>query len=450
LKKLLALLIAVSLLFTVLQTLPIAAQITPENELIIVSSHVKSILDSYKSAFEKYCKDTLNVAVSLKYSSYPSEDCYKLAKEWAGKPKADIWWGGGVNLFQTATKEGLLLQYKCNDWAKIPANLFGIPAKDTDGSWTGYALSGFGFAIHSDYLKKYNLPEPKTWDDLLKPAYKGHIVMCTPARSGSTHMMVEIVLQGMGADPGWALIRKMAANVGLFTARSGDVINDVNKGEHGIGLVVDYYGFESAAAGLPVKLVYPADYSFANPDSIAILSGAPHPTTSKLFLDYVMSEEGQKISMGIEQRGVKCPSPRLPIRSDIALPPYLPDVTKLKMITYNDGLANERWKSVNDIFETTIEKKHSELQNTWKAIQSARTAVEDLKAKGYDVSEAVSKLASAETLFGKGDYEKAKSEAEAAVGLAKAPPPYETYAVVIVVVVVLVLALYMYKKRKAK
>ena len=467
-KKLIVTFVVVSMLFTAFQASPATGQTALENELVIISSHSKGILDSFKTAFEKYCQDTLNTAVGLKYSYYASEDCYKLAKEWAGKPKADIWWGGGVNLFQTAAKEGLLLQYKCKDWGKIPASWFGIPAKDADGSWTGYAVSGFGFAVHLDYLKKYNLPEPKTWSDLLKPAYKGHIVMCTPARSGSTHMMVEIVMQGMGADPAWAYFRKMAVNVGLFTGRSGDVKSDVDKGEHGIGLVVDYYGFESAAAGLPIKLIYPTDHSLANPDSITILSGAPHPEISKAFLDYVISEEGQKLSMGVEQRGVKCPSPRLPVRADIALPPHLPDITKMKMISYDDKLANDRWKDVNTIYETTIEKKHAELKDTWDSIDSAQKSISDTEAKmksmeneGYDTSKVKAELnrakdlaASALKSFDTGEYSTAKSSAtkasdtaKAAIGLAEKPPPYATYATIVVVILVLVLALYYYKKK---
>lgn len=471
-KKLIVTFVVVSMLFTAFQASPATGQTALENELVIISSHSKGILDSFKTAFEKYCQDTLNTAVGLKYSYYASEDCYKLAKEWAGKPKADIWWGGGVNLFQTATKEGLLLQYKCKDWGKIPASWFGIPAKDADGSWTGYAVSGFGFAVHLDYLKKYNLPEPKTWSDLLKPAYKGHIVMCTPARSGSTHMMVEIVMQGMGADPAWAYFRKMAVNVGLFTGRSGDVKSDVDKGEHGIGLVVDYYGFESAAAGLPIKLIYPTDHSLANPDSITILSGAPHPEISKAFLDYVISEEGQKLSMGVEQRGVKCPSPRLPVRADIALPPHLPDITKMKMISYDDKLANDRWKDVNTIYETTIEKKHAELKDTWDSIDSAQKSISDTEAKmksmeneGYDTSKVKAELnrardlaASALKSFDTGDYATAKSSAtkasdtaKASIGLAEKIPPYGTYAAVVIAVLVLVVALYYYsKKKKAK
>ena len=470
-KRILVSFLVLSLIVTASYAWPTAGQVTIENELVIISPNAKGILDSYKAAFEKYCS-TLNAAVTLKYSYYASEDCYKLAKEWGGKPNADIWWGGGTDLFQTATKENLLLQYKCKDWAKIPNDLYGIPAKDTDGSWTGCVVSGFGFAVHLDYLKKYNLPEPKTWADLLNPAYRGHIVMCTPARSGSTHMMAEIVLQGMGADPGWAYFREMAANLGLFTSRSGDVINDINKGEHGIGLVVDYYGFESAIAGLPVKLIYPSDYSLANPDSIAILRGAPHPEAAKLFLDYLLSEEGQKLGMGVEQRGVKCPSPRLPVRTDLALPSYLPDITKMKMINYNGNLANDRWRNVNTIFEDTIEKKHAELKDAWgtleaaqKAISEANTRMSSMEKESYDTTKVKTELNKAKDLvtaaqksFDTGDYATAKSSAgkasetaKASIGLAEKLPPYDLYAgIVVAILIIAALAVWYSRKKKAK
>ena len=449
-RKLFVCILLLPLLLSAFQTIPVKAQTNLESELVILSSHAKPILDSYKMAFEKYCRDVLGVSVTLTYSPMASEDAYKLAKEWAGRPRADIWWGGGVSLFQIGTADGLLLPYKCKDWAKVPVSFAGVPAKDPNGYWTGYAVSGFGLQVHSDYLKRYNLPEPKTWADLLNPAYSGHIVMCTPARSGSTHMVAEIILQGMGVNPGWAYLRKMAANVGVFTSRSADVKNDVDKGEHGIGLVVDYYGFDSMAAGLPVKLVYPTDYSFANPDSIAILAGAPHSEAAKAFVDYVISEEGQKLGMGIEQRGVKCPSPRLPVRSDVTVPASLPDISKVKMIAYNDTLANARYRDVNTIYENTIEKMHAQLKDGWKSIEAARKRLDDLKKDGYDVAEATTKVAGAETAFNTGDYAKAKSEADAAAALAKAPPPYTTYAAIIVVFVLLVLAVAMYKRRTAK
>jgi spermidine/putrescine-binding protein len=286
-------------------------------------------------------------------------------------------------------------------------------------------------------------------------------------------MMAEIVLQGMGYSPGWAYLRKMAVNVGLFTSRSADVKNDVDKGEHGIGLVVDYYGFDSAAAGLPVKLVYPGDFSFANPDSIAILAGVPHVEVAKAFVDYVLSEEGQKLGMGIEQRGVKCPSPRLPIRTDVAIPPSLPDITKVKMIAFNDTLSTARYREINTIYEDTIEKKHAELKDAWNAIEAAQKAIDEtntrmsaMEKEGYDVAKVKTELGKAKDLataaqksFDTGDYAAAKTSAgkasdtaKASIGLAEKPPPYGTYAAVAVVVLVLVAALYLFysKKKKAK
>ena len=394
--------------------IPIATAQEYENELVIISPHRKEILDNFKLAFEAYATDVLGVEVTIMSSYYSSGDCYTLAKEWAGAPEADIWWGGGVDLFMEATEEGLLLAHKCEDWDRIPADWFGIPAKDPDGYWIGYALSGFGFVYNTEYLAAYGLPEPNSWEDMLNPVYRDHVAMCTPARSGSTHMLIEIVLQGMGLDEGWAYLRKMAVNVGLFTARSYDVEVEVDRGEFGVGLVVDYYGFSSTLAGNPVKFSYPEDYIVVNPDSIAILDGCAHPEIAKAFVDYVLSEEGQKLSMGIEQRGVSCPSPRLSVWSDITLPDYLPDVSELDTITYDSELGSDRWGDVNTIFEDTIENKHSELKESWESIEAVEAELSDLEADGYDVTAGRTKIEEAKTAFGAGDYALATTTAEAA------------------------------------
>jgi len=411
----LAMSITVVILFSFLLSgiTPVKAEVY-ETEIVIISPHAKGILDAYKNAFEAYAKAVLNVSITLTTSYYSSEDCYRQAKEWAGRPRADVWWGGGIDLFSKAAQEGLLMGHKAKDWARIPDTWFGIPAKDVNGYWTGYALSGFGFAYHTEYLRRYNLPAPQNWTDLLNPIYRGHVVMCTPRRSSSTHTMAEIILQGMGTTNGWGYLRRMAVNVGLYTDRSHTVILDVNSGEHGIGLVVDYYGFESAAAGLNVSFTYPKDYSFMNPDSIAILAGAPHTQTAKAFIDYVLSEEGQKLSMGIEQRGFKSSSPRFTIRPDIPIPTYLPNITGLRQISYNNTLAQQRWNDVNTIYEDTIEKQQSTLKASWITIETAETYIISLYVKGYDVTAGINEVNSAKSTFDAGNYTLASTIAKGA------------------------------------
>ena len=55
------------------------------------------------------------------------------------------------------------------------------------------------------------------WADLKKPIYHGHAGMSAPSRSGTTHLTVETVLQGMGWKEGWAEWKAIAGNFKTVT-----------------------------------------------------------------------------------------------------------------------------------------------------------------------------------------------------------------------------------------
>ncbi|WP_194284625.1 ABC transporter substrate-binding protein, partial [Streptococcus pneumoniae] len=64
--------------------------------------------------------------------------------------------------------------------------------------------------ISSLSLDILHLPMPTSWADLAKPVYKGQVVMPDPQSSGTGYMIVAAILQGMGADKGWALLKQIA------------------------------------------------------------------------------------------------------------------------------------------------------------------------------------------------------------------------------------------------
>ena len=47
--------------------------------------------------------------------------------------------------------------------------------RDPDGYWYGIYQGILGFMVNTEELARLNLEAPKTWDDLLKPEYKGLI-----------------------------------------------------------------------------------------------------------------------------------------------------------------------------------------------------------------------------------------------------------------------------------
>ena len=96
---------------------------------------------------------------------------------------------------------------------------------------------------------------------------------------------------------GWDWLRKLAANTGHFTARSRDVPTVVAKGEFAAGFAVpSYMAFEEKLAGFDLKFVAPKN-SFVTPEPMAILAGARNPKAARAFIEFLLTERGQKVFM---------------------------------------------------------------------------------------------------------------------------------------------------------
>ncbi len=227
---------------------------------------------------------------------------YGRITEWKGRPDVDIFWGGESALFEKLAEQKLLQKVEISKeaWDSIPASIGKpkpIPLKDKDGFWVGTALEPYGLVYHPQRLQRLGVAELKDWDDLLNPEAQG--------RGGAVRADAVVVVQrdlrGDAVDarrrPGWDWLRRLAANTGHFTARSRDVPTVVAKGEFAAGFAVpSYMAFEEKLAGFDIKFVAPKN-SFVTPEPMAILAGARNPKAARAFIEFLLTERGQRVFM---------------------------------------------------------------------------------------------------------------------------------------------------------
>jgi iron(III) transport system substrate-binding protein len=276
-----------------------------ENEFYLITPVSKDVHDPMLKAFAAYAKKKWNV--DLKTSAMPQGTpvAYGQIVEWKGRPQADVFWGGEGILFDKLAKQGLLEKLQVPDkmWREIPAGIgkpVSLPLKDPKKFWVGTMLEPYGIIYQPKLLKRLGV-EIKDWDDLLNPKLKGQIAQCTPDRSSSSHASYEVILQTYGWAKGWEWLTKLSANTGIFTARSRDVPNVVSKGEFAVGFAVpSYMAFAEVLNGYDVAFVYPKN-AYVTPEPMAVLKGAPHVKAAHAFIEFLLSEEGQKLvsSMGV-------------------------------------------------------------------------------------------------------------------------------------------------------
>jgi len=347
-----------------------------EDELVLITPVAKTLTDPALAEFVKYAKQRWNVAVRASALAAGTPVAYGQIVEWKGRPQADIFWGGESALFDKLAEQKLLarLDLPKDVVDAVPASIGKpkpIPLKDPKGFWIGTVLEPYGLVYHPRLFQRLGIQPPKDWDDLLDPKLRGNVAQCAPTRSSSSHATYEVILQRDGDEKGWEWLKRLAANTGMFTARSRDVPSVVAKGEFAAGFAVpSYMAFEDRMAGFDIKFVAPKT-AWITPEPIAILAGAKHPQAARAFIEFMLSERGQKVAM---ERGVFPITPKYRVqgapgsRAEMAVEftggirSYFDvEVTNI----YDDDIAQKRYEQVNATFRKEIESVADELKKKY-------------------------------------------------------------------------------------
>ena len=142
--------------------------------------------------------------------------------------------------------------------------LDGVNTSNKYITWTKYSV---GLIVDNKYLKEHKLEAPKTYEDLLKPEYKGLIAMPDPTASGSGYAFYLNVVNIKGEDGAVEYFKQLKNNVREFTTSGSGPTNLLKQGEIAIAM-----GMYSQAAAAITE-----GYDFS---VIPLETGAPYNTTS--------------------------------------------------------------------------------------------------------------------------------------------------------------------------
>jgi ABC-type Fe3+ transport system substrate-binding protein len=298
--------------------------------LVVLTANAEPIRTEFADAFSRWHQEKFGRPVFVDYRIYGGasdivryfESARRTLYESLGTYQVDLVWGGGDDLFarqlsEPGHLEGVRFPDAVMRRAFAEKTIGGLPLYDQKNDpprWFGTALSSFGIVYNRDVLKHLELPEPRTWSDLADPKYRGWIVLADPLRSGvartSFMVLVERKMQdavdrGESADVGWArgmgLIRQIAANARNFTDSGSVVSSQVGAGDAAAGMTIDFQArsqVDAIAAGTNsnrLGYIEPARATAINPDPIALVKGAEHRDVAIRFIEFVLSEPGQRL-----------------------------------------------------------------------------------------------------------------------------------------------------------
>ena len=338
-----------------------------ENKLVIVTSYPPDTTNTVKAAFEKK-----HPGIKVEMLRKKTTAGIKFLQETAGNNRSDMFWASAPDAFEVLKADGLLQTYEVKIKG-IPEKVGAFPINDPEGYYKGFAASGYGIMWNTRYLKAKKLPVPKTWADLAKPVYHGHVGMSAPSRSGTTHLTVETLLQGKGWEEGWAVWKAIAGNFKTVTERSFGVPDGVNSGQFGLGIVIDFFGLSSEASGFPVKFLYPPVTTLV-PANIAIVNKAPHPKAAAAFIEFLLSPEGQEVLLDPKIRRLPV-NPATYAKAPADFPNPFKDKSIGAAVKFDLELSKNRYNVINSLFDVMVTYRLDDLRAATKAIQNAEATL---------------------------------------------------------------------------
>jgi ABC-type Fe3+ transport system substrate-binding protein len=365
------------------------------DRLVLISPHWEGIRYEFERAFKaRYHKET-GRTVELDWIDVggSSETLRYIESEFKNKPAGigiDIFFGGGLEPYLALKTERLLTAYALPKplLEKIPPSVAGIPLYDPDHTWYGATLAGFGIVYNKVVLDLIKLPVISTWDDLASAKAFGWVGSSDPRKSGSVHMVYEIILQAYGWEKGWRIITALGANVRNFTNAASQIPKDVAIGEVAYGLAIDFYAWAQVKEAGPDKIgfVMPDNLTIITPDGIGILKGAGNLEVAKAFVRFVMSEEGQKLWL-LNEKAPDGPQrfqlnrfsvlPSLYAQSSQATAVKLNPFSWRSNFVFDPKLSSERWSIVNDLLGTLIIDQKHLLTRAWKDALANRSGQQE-------------------------------------------------------------------------
>jgi iron(III) transport system substrate-binding protein len=207
-------------------------------------------------------------------------------------PRADVVWGLSASSLAIFDQQGMLLPY-------TPKGADGIKKVFRSGknpeTWTGQDayLSVIGF--NTIEAKKAKISKPTSWADLVKPEYKGQIVMPNPASSGTGYLTVAAWLQLMGEEKGWKFMDALHENIAVYTHSGSAPCVQPARGERVLGIGFDMRGASEKTKGAPIDLILPKEGAGWEMEASGIIKATKHAEAAKKLIDFTVTKQANEI-----------------------------------------------------------------------------------------------------------------------------------------------------------
>lgn len=220
-------------------------------------------------------------------------------------PRADVFWNNEFSQTLLLKDQGLLQPYQSPSAAELPTTY-----RDPEANWTAFGGRARVILINTNRVSKGD--EPDSVASLVSPHDSADQAGMANPLFGTTLTHAAALYAALGPEAGKQLFEEIAKS-GVKIVDGNSVVRDmVVSGQLAWGLTDTDDACGAIQKGGPLKVVFPDQGSgqpgtLLIPNTVALISGGPHPSQGKAFIDYLLTPQ-------VEADLVKAGSIQIPAR----------------------------------------------------------------------------------------------------------------------------------------
>ena len=275
-------------------------------EVLVVSPHGSDIRREFERGFSTWHQKKYGSPAKVRWPDIGGGGTGNIIKQLSGDYKTrdtsgyDIVFGGGSHTYEVFRAGGYIVKPPLDDaiLAKVPKEIYSTPLHGEGDVWIAATLSNFGISYNIERVKELGLPRRTRGKS--SPAPSGLDIspsQTLPSPAPFAPVTTKEIFLQHGWEKGWKIMTHLFANTDQMREAGSAPSADVGSAQAVAGIVIDFYGRKEILriGDRIVGFIIPPGGSVVDPDPIAMLKGHPNPKIAARFIEFVISEEGQKL-----------------------------------------------------------------------------------------------------------------------------------------------------------
>lgn len=329
-------------------------QTTAPQEVVIYADYSANVAQPF---FDNFSKET-GIKVVAVYGSMGDLVGKLVASK--SSPQADVLFGGAPSAYIGAANQGVLMSYEPPELKNYSAYINNHALYDVNWTWYSFTYNILGIVVNTNMINQSMYPH--SWWDLIKPEYKGKIVIENPTTSTTTglgffSLIYQIYIQEYGMPAATTHFEQYVSallNNTVPPIAPDDEHAETIVGQGTGGITVDWINgpvLYHNLDGYPLIPIF-VNQNILGPTAMGIINGAPHLSAAEAFVNWVFSQQGQSLLPAIFLK------PSI-MSYNITPPPYFPTLQQEEQyafLNYSQSWTAQNAQNITAIFNKYASK----------------------------------------------------------------------------------------------